>query len=124
MGSGTTLDRKKYQFVHKKPEPGINYYRLKQVDFDGGFERSKVISINMDYDEIVIQPNPTNGLVEIKGSNLSQAILKITDGMGRIIKLNELDDYQTVNLHNEPNGIYFFIIQTAHQTIVKRIVKG
>ena len=57
-------------------------------------------------------------------ANLSQAILKITDGMGRIIKLNELDDFQTVNLQNEPNGIYFFIIQTAHQTIVKRIVKG
>lgn len=41
-GAGNSLKPKLYSFVHSSPEKGLNYYRLKQFDFDGAFEYSKV----------------------------------------------------------------------------------
>lgn len=41
-GAGNSLKPKQYSFVHSSPEKGLNYYRLKQYDFDGAFEYSKV----------------------------------------------------------------------------------
>lgn len=34
-GAGTTLTSRSYAFLHRTPALGANYYRLKQVDFDG-----------------------------------------------------------------------------------------
>jgi Secretion system C-terminal sorting domain len=121
-GNGSTSEKQEYSFVHTQPEQGLNYYRLKQVDFDGKYEYSKIININIEFDDVFIQPNPTTGVVEIKGLNLEQASLKITDGMGRLIQTNKLSEYQTINLSDHAKGIYFFIIQTARRTIVKRII--
>ncbi len=122
-GKGTTSQSQEYYFLHREPAQGINYYRLKQVDFDGGFEHSAVISINVEFGGLVIQPNPTNGNVEIMNNILGEVNLKITDGMGRLIHSKNLTTHQTINLSDQPIGIYFFIIQTTQNTIVKRIVK-
>lgn len=45
-GNITTLQVSNYSFNHERPTVGVNYYRLKQIDFDGQFEYSKVISLN------------------------------------------------------------------------------
>ncbi len=36
-----------YQFIHEFPSQGLNYYRLKQVDFDEHFKYSKTITIDV-----------------------------------------------------------------------------
>ncbi|GLR18249.1 T9SS type A sorting domain-containing protein [Portibacter lacus] len=45
-GKGTTTEEQNYYFEVKDPRKGISYFRLKQIDFDGQFEYSKVISVN------------------------------------------------------------------------------
>ena len=124
FGSGTTDEQISYQFVHKNVKSGMNYYRLKQVDFDGQFEYSKIISIQIANDNIIVSPNPTNGIIEIKGTKLRLANLKMTDSRGRIIETNILTNNQTIDISNQPNGLYFLIIQTERSTIVRRIIKG
>lgn len=58
-GSGSN-----YQFQHR-PNAGINYYRLRQIDLDGFEEFSKVVTVNYEQlQEAKIFPNPTNGLIE------------------------------------------------------------
>ena len=47
-GAGTTNEEQSYSFVHFSPAVGVNYYRLKQVDFDGSFEYSPVVRVNTD----------------------------------------------------------------------------
>jgi hypothetical protein len=44
-GHGTTNETINYEFIDKSPFSGTNYYRLKQFDFDGKFDYSKVISV-------------------------------------------------------------------------------
>ncbi len=45
QGSGTSARLREYSFEDKAPLRGINYYRLRQVDFGGSFEYSPVISV-------------------------------------------------------------------------------
>lgn len=46
VGAGTTNEQKKYGSVDTRYDRLVNYYRLKQTDFDGKFEYSKIISID------------------------------------------------------------------------------
>lgn len=65
-GAGTTLVRHNYSFEDEKPFVGDNYYRLKQVDIDGAFSYSKVVSSFFDGRSIsghAVYPNPADGKV-------------------------------------------------------------
>jgi hypothetical protein len=45
-GMGTTAQTSNYLFTDEKPLAGINYYRIKQVDFDGAFSYSDVREVS------------------------------------------------------------------------------
>ena len=45
-GAINSLETKKYVYVDSNPEPGINYYRLKQVDLDGTYKYANIIDVD------------------------------------------------------------------------------
>jgi len=45
-GSGNSTQQLSYGFTDYNPLPGISYYRLLQVDYDGHTSRSQIIAIN------------------------------------------------------------------------------
>ncbi len=47
-GRGTTQMAQQYQFVDTAPAPGVNYYRLRQVDFDGQYAYHGPVSLRME----------------------------------------------------------------------------
>lgn len=58
-GNGNSFELINYQFIDNRPLTGFNYYRLQQVDFDGHFEYSNVISVKfIENTGISIYPNP------------------------------------------------------------------
>jgi uncharacterized repeat protein (TIGR01451 family) len=61
-GQGTTLERTDYLFEDTEVEAGVTYYyRLKQVDIDGAFEYTDVVSAQLeatDKGEMELYPNP------------------------------------------------------------------
>ncbi|MEM9338924.1 MAG: T9SS type A sorting domain-containing protein [Bacteroidota bacterium] len=62
-GSGTTNEIKEYRLMDRNPGQGDNYYRLKQVDFDGKFEYHETIRVVNDFVvthklDAAIYPNP------------------------------------------------------------------
>jgi hypothetical protein len=67
-GSGTTHEHHDYSFLDTKPYRGINYYRLKQVDYDGQFSYSDIVFVDNAYFDgnsfgFVLYPNPTTNQV-------------------------------------------------------------
>ena len=44
-GSGNNSRTSKYSFIDSSPLNGINYYRIKQYDYDGNYSLTKVISV-------------------------------------------------------------------------------
>ncbi len=67
-GSGTTHEYHYYSFLDNKPYLGYNYYRLKQVDYDGQFSFSDIVFVDISHlgsDDFgfVLYPNPTTNRV-------------------------------------------------------------
>jgi hypothetical protein len=65
-GAGTTQEQQNYSF--RTPMTSLtNYYRLKQVDFDGQFTYSKVVELQLNAETSAYQlvPNPAQGVVNI-----------------------------------------------------------
>lgn len=46
--AGDSQERKYYSFLDKTPNSEINYYRLKQTDFDGAFTYSNIESVRIN----------------------------------------------------------------------------
>ncbi|MCF6359224.1 MAG: T9SS type A sorting domain-containing protein [Cyclobacteriaceae bacterium] len=64
-GNGTSTQMQSYTFSDFSPVKGIQYYRLKQVDFNGDFEYSSTIilkySLEIANQLPILYPNPTTG---------------------------------------------------------------
>lgn len=60
QGYGTTLATKEYVFIDKLPFQGVNYYQLRQIDFDNGEDFSSIKTVNLkeNGNAINIFPNP------------------------------------------------------------------
>ena len=96
-GNGTTTAVQRYEYIDQEQLLGTSYYRLKQVDFDGGFEYSKVVSIESYLEtEVTIFPNPVKDK------------LHIIDGEGQAIIYNILGQPLRAFVISEPQ----FIIPT------------
>ena len=63
-GAGNSTTQLSYYDKDREPLTGISYYRLKQVDFDGQYTYSDVVSVlnttPQDRDEVFMFPNPSN----------------------------------------------------------------
>ena len=63
-GNGTINELVNYDFTDQSPLYGESYYRLRQVDFDGQFEYSPIVSIKNAFSgqrmEVTLFPNPTS----------------------------------------------------------------
>lgn len=93
-GNGNSVELIEYEFIHENITAKENYYRLKQVDFDGAFEYSDIIIVKSDCKElgaekVSIYPNPSRGLVTTEISNESgvekDIEIRVTDVLGRTL---------------------------------------
>ena len=128
-GRGTTSEVNEYNYIDTNPFSGINYYRLKQLDYDGAFEFSKVIAIEYKSPEKEIQvfPNPSNKFINIQIGNLANQRMRveITDNLGRKIwesGLIEGESNWRKEMGIEQNGIYFISAQIGDEVFYKRVL--
>ena len=84
---------------------------------------------NQDFelDNVVIYPNPSNGIFTISYGNSKLSSIEVYDLTGKIIvskKEIQTSNFETsIDLSNTQTGIYFVKIATDNQTTVKRIIK-
>lgn len=110
----------------------MTYYRLKQVDFDGGYKYSSIVSVNRETDRIRIYPNPTSGIITIDfpTGRTGNYVLKITDPSGKIYneKLQISDkivSYSSTLFEKLNAGIYFVEItdESGNLISIHKILK-
>lgn len=127
-GNGDSEDIIEYRFVDSEPMKGTNYYRLKQMDFDGEFEYSPIVlaEAQVEEREWVVYPNPFSDrlYIGLKEAN-EPASIKLTSMNGQVI-LSEtvVSDNRFVQFKNlqAPTGLYILEIQQGDQMIRMRIV--
>lgn len=87
-GNGTTTTPNMYKFRDVNPASGNNYYRLRQVDFDGTASYSNVINIvfRMTGTPLVF-PNPAlkGTLLSVNDNESVIRIIQVTDMSGKIV---------------------------------------
>jgi hypothetical protein len=103
-GAGTTNQRSEYEFVDENPYAAKNYYRLKQVDFDGRSTYSKTILLNAAEPEpfsAKATPNPATSddlAVVIRGAKEDEMIqVVVADLSGKIVLRSEVRASGLVN---------------------------
>lgn len=115
-GIGTTSQTTHYNFTDLTPS-ATNYYRLKQVDIDGRYEYSTILTIKLNSElkkGVNIFPNPVSNKINISISSdlATNADIKIIDALGQLIyyqkeKLAKGVNVITINsLFNLSKGIY------------------
>lgn len=127
-GAGTTTEAHTYQFTHQTPSAGVNYYRLKQVDFDGTFAYSKVIAVNAGgNDKIFAFPNPVQDQLNIQyDQSKGSAALFLFDAMGRKINttVGGYPGYYEAKLPTDlPAGTYWLRVIRSGKVQTLPIIK-
>ena len=80
-GNGTTTTLHEYTFADNFPEKGTSYYRIKQIDFDGSYEYSPLVSVHIELSSIIFRVVPT----VVKEGNIKIKICNIGEGKTRMI---------------------------------------
>ena len=130
-GAGNSSQLIDYYFLDKTPISSTTYYRLKQVDFNGKFSYSDVISIKRDkYDDIFIYPNPTNDVlnIEIKSSNQINYTISVINIVGEEIHKTNYSGNSKITLDvfsKLSTGVYFVNIKDEYDNVIitKKIIK-
>ena len=108
-------------------EPSINgNYSVIITDANGCTGQSNCFSFNSigfeDFtaNSIVVFPNPTSGLAEIRGL-YPNSKMKLTDAVGRKIKLTL--QANSIDLTDVSPGIYFLSVESIHGSVSIKVVK-
>jgi photosystem II stability/assembly factor-like uncharacterized protein len=124
QGKGTTTEIQNYSYVDDYsllPYEGTVLYRLKQIDYNGSFEYSDLLAVNLTFipsEYYVSQnyPNPFNPSTTIKYSLPveSQVRISIYNALGEVIEelVSEMQNYGTYEIiwdaQNYSSGIYYY----------------
>lgn len=121
-GDGTLSGEKTFSFTHETPKIGKNYYRLRQVDFDGTFDFSEVVLANIKvkkaaniFPNIIVNTEKIG--VEINIGQRGIAQLQLTDMNGQVLLNESIQVEEGIHLHrmqipsNLSAGIYFIHLQ-------------
>ncbi len=126
QGVGTTHEQQSYSFSDQKPIRGVNYYRLKQMDFDGQFEYSSIEKVVFNgKGKVALFPTSTRGVLNIMADEDSPSTVMVYGLNGAQLLEKSFDSSQNMemNLSQLTNGIYIVVIQMNGQTYQERVVK-
>jgi hypothetical protein len=133
-GHGTTTEPSNYTFEDEVNSAGKYEYKLKQIDFDGTFEYSNIVEVEVspvfEYQLAQNYPNPFNPSTVIsftvaKRSNINLAVFNIL-GEQVAILINEMKDagnYQVeFNAVDLPSGMYVYRFEAENFVSTKKMM--
>ncbi len=144
-GHGTTTEPQYYTFTDESLQQGRYQYRLKQIDYDGTFEYSNIVEVEVglpnDFKLEQNYPNPFNPSTKIKFT-IAKSPLPGGDGRGGLqhVKLVVYDvlGNEVATLVNEekpageyevefnakglPSGIYFYRLIAGSYSSTKKMI--
>jgi hypothetical protein len=129
-GKGTTTEENNYNYIDDytyTAVKGVIKYRLKQIDYNGSYEYSDMVEVNVDFtpkDFVLYQnyPNPFNPSTKIKYAlaDRMRVKLKVYNPIGEVVTLL-VDELQEEGIYEVEfnaalykNGVYFYRIQMSN----------
>jgi hypothetical protein len=128
-GAGTSTKQQTYTFTDEQPLTGNNYYRLRQVDYDGKVSYSQVVLALFNATEnITISPSLATDLVHIQIAEPATAdgLWQVFDVAGRLVQSgNWAAETDVVSIHvgTLTAGMYTFRFTMGQTVQVKQFRK-
>jgi len=131
-GAGNSVNALDYSFIDETPTTGMNYYRLRQVDLDGAFTYTEVVSVDFDGETapftLNINPTASSNQVQI---TLSEAFdkdlnVEIYDALGRKVMNTSIrmgENVLPLNISTFTKGQYFVRLYNSDNTVTKTFFK-
>ncbi|MEM6318519.1 MAG: lectin-like protein, partial [Bacteroidota bacterium] len=123
-----------FKQIDQAPSLGENYYRVKQVYWDGSFDYTGVelINFNIDLDALQVFPNPVKKHLFISLAPYAgkEARLILSNQYGQIVREMRVENIDAapvqLELEGVQNGLYFLTVQPSGglKTATKRVVVG
>ena len=133
-GKGTTSENSVYSFTDNLTRSTKAWYRLKQIDFNGTYEYSKIVEVDLSvptrFDLAQNYPNPFNPTTSIKYSIAAKSMveLKIYNILGKEIAklvsdIQDAGNYEVkFNAQNLSSGVYFYELNAGSFSAKKKMV--
>ncbi len=132
-GNGNSNSPKDYSFVDDNPPRGTVEYRLKQIDNDGNYKYSQIVTVTSLPTKFELwqnYPNPFNPTTTIQYviPKAEHVTLKVYDELGKEVTTlvnenKEAGQYRvSFNGSNLASGIYYYRITAGEFTEVKKLM--
>jgi hypothetical protein len=133
-GAGESAATRNYSYTDKALAPGLYYYRLKQVDNDGVFKNSAVVTATVSGKGRILlfqnSPNPFRGSATIRYDlpNAQKVRLSILDILGREVKVltNKQSEAGSHIIPMDATGLsrqlYYIRLQTESGTLTRNML--
>ena len=133
-GEGTTTNQREYSYVDKDLVDGKYYYRLKQIDYNGTYEYSDVIEVDVrslnDYALEQNFPNPFNPITTIgyvlREKTIAKLILLNAIGEEVAVLVNEEQDkgFHKIdfNANTLASGVYFYRLKAGDFVQTRKMI--
>lgn len=115
-----------YTTLDEHPFPGINFYRLKMVDNDGGCSYSKTIAVNTGtaVSNMAVAPNPAvnSFTLRLQSVSASSETVRIMNAAGTIMQQQNIflqagTNQVVVDIAGLAKGIYFVQLMSSGTTL-------
>ena len=131
-GKGTTYEEQSYRFIDRLPAAGLNYYRLRQVDFDGTTTYHRIVSVRVEDRsrklELMAFPNPTRDRLNLRwtAGQEGTASVQVFDIAGRVLLAQQVaaggSTYE-LPVNTLPAGSYWLRLNVGEALQVVRFEK-
>lgn len=131
-GAGNSQSESTYTYTDFTPKIKTNYYRIKQIDFDGKYEYSNIISLknkNKEKDKLLLYPNPAknNLRLDFSTDHSSTAYIKIIDTQGKSILTQQSilgigNNSILLDITSLPTGAYILKLSYGEQTKISKLL--
>lgn len=122
-----------YSFFDPHPLPGTNYYRIRQVDVNGGSSESETRSVSYAPESGVawhnVYPNPASNKVniEFRTGTVEKMSLELVDIQGRVLQAVSVPAEQglntvEINTSSFAPGLYFIRLRHTGGIMEKKLI--
>jgi hypothetical protein len=125
QGSGNSTNLNVYNYIHRKPVSGNNYYRLVQVDFNGTTDTLPTVHYHYGLAEPMIFPNPNDGkfMLMINQKWEGKQVYLFNSAGQRIAAEIGYSEYKAdVVIRDAKSGYYFIEITDGIQVVREKVI--
>lgn len=132
--TGNTTEISRYEYLDRNPNPGVNRYRLVQVDMSGLSGESEIIEVVYDTPSQLawsqVGPNPTRDYVDLsfyspKAAALTLQLMDVTGKMvlNQAVEANLGGNMLRLDLRALNKGNYYLSLMSGSDRIVYKIAR-